>query len=1363
MPPEIKQTLGFEASKAIETLKQLDTALKGYSTSLNSSLSSMQSFNTQAGKTVAALKHLASNSSEAVSQLSKLSGLKIKAPTGLGEVSGKKKLDVDTEIGRLQELYKVPSNVSKVQARAYQNAITQAAQFLAAHKKTGSKLKEINANIGANFKGLENTLANHLAKIRRATEVSIKAPKLDVSKYTRRVQKLIPLTEGATNAQKRAWQSLSTKIAETAVKNRLSIGKMVSVYGKLGQSLTGPSNKIANDMQRLVTAQEKVGASAKKTEKSWTVSWETMARVVGTQLIVRALSSIRHALREAVSEAINFQRAAAEIGTIAGGLGGLEKIEDLTRRVSDTFNIELADTTEAAYQTVSNQIASTEKDVESFLSSAAKFAKITKTDMTTAVNLLSGTLNAFGKEVSETEDVAAKFFNTIKLGRTRAEELAQGMGTINPIAQKLEISMEELNAAVATLTIQGLKTDKVVTQIRGAMQAFLKPTDAMIDAMQELGFETGEQVFEAFNLQEAIRAIIETTDGSAAAIAKYFPRVRGLTGVLGLATDANNHFNTSMEEQKEALGEVYDRAYHLIITTDAEIVTKALNKLKNVFIDVFGQQFLSGLAKGLGVLELLTADVNEFIIKAYEKRGQVQEDLLTKELQAEKDSLAKRAKLLAQYAATARKEFIAAANAAEDANQIIAASTKWAIDSMMGPIDAAIKGIQKAASEGKKLMDDFAKETSDSFEKVHETLFKRSVSIADDPNVKVSLLRRKSAEDSLKAQVLAAKATTKGELDAAKQLQVSSRAYNDEAFAISRTIKEKFVNGEVTRDLTKSELKLQKQRTSQISQDLVLRQNRWKIALDKGSEAVEKNRKSLSENAREVTEYKANLDILIGKMEEAQKTAASKDLTPEDQVKLAKEAQVAVEKFLTAYGQGIEKFSKSADPVVRKLFQAIEAQDLSVEIETIMTLPSNMQKIFEMIRSAANDFFQKIPIEIQLFAEEHGLAVDTPKQVDEVMRKYNQTLDEQATKANTAKKASGDLVNELEKIDALIKVLTSDVTLGETFGELFDTLWNRGGIAGAAREIADKGAQFRDFETVLDSITEKLKTGFTIPQAGTISKQLENISNRGFKSSTAMRGLSDAILKIPILQEQIDAGAGVGQRELITSNMLRAGELQEEQIRKSLEETMAIRQAREAIAAKTAETDAATQSQKALTQAVQEGSQAVAEQPAKVQQTNQEATQLQNTEAAITAEVGNTNSGIQQMTSQFQAAEQAARGVADATRTINPETGALTVQNPFNSNGGRVGYFANGGRGTDTIPAMLSAGEHVTNARSSRRFASQLQAINAGQQPVYRNDGGDTFNTNVGDINVSGARGPEATARTIMSKIRREERRGSGR
>jgi hypothetical protein len=99
------------------------------------------------------------------------------------------------------------------------------------------------------------------------------------------------------------------------------------------------------------------------------------------------------------------------------------------------------------------------------------------------------------------------------------------------------------------------------------------------------------------------------------------------------------------------------------------------------------------------------------------------------------------------------------------------------------------------------------------------------------------------------------------------------------------------------------------------------------------------------------------------------------------------------------------------------------------------------------------------------------------------------------------------------------------------------------------------------------------------------------------------------------------------------------------------------------------------------------------------------------------------------------------------------------------AHGGPTRYLASGGaaRGTDKIPAMLTSGERVVDASNSRRFASQLNAIGAGVQPVYRESGGTV--TNVGDvsINVTESQSAQATAREVMSAIRRETRRGSGR
>ena len=94
----------------------------------------------------------------------------------------------------------------------------------------------------------------------------------------------------------------------------------------------------------------------------------------------------------------------------------------------------------------------------------------------------------------------------------------------------------------------------------------------------------------------------------------------------------------------------------------------------------------------------------------------------------------------------------------------------------------------------------------------------------------------------------------------------------------------------------------------------------------------------------------------------------------------------------------------------------------------------------------------------------------------------------------------------------------------------------------------------------------------------------------------------------------------------------------------------------------------------------------------------------------------------------------------------------------------RSSGFAHGGlvpgRGTgDTVPALLTPGEFVVNAASTRKFFTQLQAINSGRVQTFQ-EGGPV--SNFGDINVSIQSEPaNVDGRTIALAIKRELFRGS--
>lgn len=93
-----------------------------------------------------------------------------------------------------------------------------------------------------------------------------------------------------------------------------------------------------------------------------------------------------------------------------------------------------------------------------------------------------------------------------------------------------------------------------------------------------------------------------------------------------------------------------------------------------------------------------------------------------------------------------------------------------------------------------------------------------------------------------------------------------------------------------------------------------------------------------------------------------------------------------------------------------------------------------------------------------------------------------------------------------------------------------------------------------------------------------------------------------------------------------------------------------------------------------------------------------------------------------------------------------------------------VQNFATGGfvsRGTDTVPAMLSPGEFVVNARATQRFYSDLQRLNAGG--LVR--GTSSVDNSIGDVSitVNEARTPQMTWEAIEDGLMRRQRRGISR
>ncbi len=226
--------------------------------------------------------------------------------------------------------------------------------------------------------------------------------------------------------------------------------------------------------------------------------------------------AIKQGFQEAFDSAIKFQTQVAEIGTISTkDFGGAEGIAKTVKDISDAFNLPLNTSAEGYYETISNQIGNAAKSQE-FLAGSAKLAKAGVTGLDQAVNLLSGTLNAYGIDASKTEAVASKYFETVRLGRVRVEDLANTMGRVLPQARQVGVGLDEVLAMITSVTISGVKPAEALTQIRGVINALAKPTDDLKNAFKELGVTSAEEGVSVYGLGGLLKKLASTTDGTQA-------------------------------------------------------------------------------------------------------------------------------------------------------------------------------------------------------------------------------------------------------------------------------------------------------------------------------------------------------------------------------------------------------------------------------------------------------------------------------------------------------------------------------------------------------------------------------------------------------------------------------------------------------------------------------------------------------------------------------------------------------------------------------------------------------------------------------------------------------------------------------
>lgn len=349
--------------------------------------------------------------------------------------------------------------------------------------------------------------------------------------------------------------------------------------------------KATDDLRKL----DEQAAQAVKTSHDLALSWKSIGRIVGIQLAHQAISVLTRSMREAITASLDLEIAISQVQTIDNTRLAYDQWRESIRAVSDAFGTDIIDQTRAAYHTLSNQVADG-AEAMMFLAEANKFAVAAVTTSEDAVNLLTATLNAFNIDLTKTDEVAASLFKTIEQGRILGSELANTFGRVAVPANQLGVTLHELEAALATATIRGIKTEEAMTLIRNVMLKLIRPTDEMRGFLADLGFESGEAAIRVLGFSGVLAAIEERAQGSSDELGELFGRIRAIVGAMIFAGRGLKDYENNLNEITNAQGS-FNRAVTLTLENTGKQMRIELNKIKNAFLVDFADNAIRGLSR----------------------------------------------------------------------------------------------------------------------------------------------------------------------------------------------------------------------------------------------------------------------------------------------------------------------------------------------------------------------------------------------------------------------------------------------------------------------------------------------------------------------------------------------------------------------------------------------------------------------------------------------------------------------------------------------------------------------------------------------------------------------------------------------
>ena len=182
-------------------------------------------------------------------------------------------------------------------------------------------------------------------------------------------------------------------------------------------------------------------------------------------------------------------------------------------------------------------------------------------DLATVADATTSVLNAYGLSSDQAARLVDGFIQTQNDGKIVVDQYAQQIGRLAPIAAGAGVGINELNAAISTVTATGVPVESTFAGLRQVIAAIQKPTSEASAAAEKLGIDFSATALKTKGLGGVLEELVAKGGASEETLAQFFGSVEARTAILPLLNDQLVSFNQNLDNQANSQNKAAEAAF----------------------------------------------------------------------------------------------------------------------------------------------------------------------------------------------------------------------------------------------------------------------------------------------------------------------------------------------------------------------------------------------------------------------------------------------------------------------------------------------------------------------------------------------------------------------------------------------------------------------------------------------------------------------------------------------------------------------------------------------------------------------------------------------------------------------------------